>query len=103
MFISVDFPAPFSPSSACTSPRRSSKSTWSFATTPGKRFVMPMSSRRGASSAMRGVERAPPPAPPVCFEPLLDRVGDGDVAVDDLLLDVFELLLVRLGHVAVEL
>ena len=27
MFISVDFPAPFSPAMACTSPRRSSKST----------------------------------------------------------------------------
>src|SRR3954451_11540619 len=40
MFISVDLPAPFSPSSACTSPSRRSKSTSSFATIPGKRFVM---------------------------------------------------------------
>src|SRR3954454_4416665 len=49
MFISVDLPAPFSPSSACTSPRRRSKSTASFARTPGKRFVMPRSSRTGGS------------------------------------------------------
>src|SRR6266542_1104882 len=33
MFESVVFPAPFSPSSACTSPSAASKSTWSFATT----------------------------------------------------------------------
>src|SRR5438552_18776989 len=41
MFDSVLFPAPFSPSSACTSPAAASKSTESFASTPGKRFVMP--------------------------------------------------------------
>ena len=35
MFESVDLPAPFSPSSACTSPSAASKSTPSFATTPG--------------------------------------------------------------------
>ena len=40
MFISVDLPAPFSPSSAWTSPRRSSKSTWSLATMPGNGFVI---------------------------------------------------------------
>ena len=40
MFISVDLPAPFSPSSAWTSLRRRSKLTSSFATIPGKRFVM---------------------------------------------------------------
>src|SRR4051794_5363458 len=51
MFISVDLPAPFSPSSACTSPRRRSKSTWSFARTPGKRLVIPRSSRTGVSEA----------------------------------------------------
>ena len=44
IFISVDLPAPFSPSSACTSPARRSKSTWSSATMPGKRFVIPRSS-----------------------------------------------------------
>src|SRR4029079_10465519 len=40
MFISVDLPAPFSPSSACTSTSRRSKSTSSLATVPGKRLVM---------------------------------------------------------------
>src|ERR671937_63390 len=45
MFISVDLPAPFSPRSACTSPRRRSKSTLSSATTPGKRLVIPRISR----------------------------------------------------------
>src|SRR5688500_9176311 len=85
MFISVDLPAPFSPRSACTSPARRSKSTPSLATTPGKRFVMPLSSRRGASlivgSWRGGLER-----PPLLFEPnLLDRLGDRDLPVDDLL------------------
>src|ERR671934_2756562 len=41
MFESVLLPAPFSPSRACTSPAAASKSTRSFATTPGKRFVIP--------------------------------------------------------------
>ena len=41
MLESVVFPAPFSPSSACTSPTAASKSTPSFATTPGNRFVIP--------------------------------------------------------------
>src|SRR5919205_4228266 len=43
MFESVLLPAPFSPSSACTSPSAASKSTPSLATTPGNRFVMPRS------------------------------------------------------------
>src|SRR5437016_1186907 len=41
MFESVLLPAPFSPSRACTSPVAASKSTRSFASTPGKRFVIP--------------------------------------------------------------
>src|SRR5579859_1960729 len=41
MFESVLLPAPFSPSSACTSPAAASKSTPSFAITPGNRFVIP--------------------------------------------------------------
>ena len=41
MFESVLLPAPFSPSSACTSPAAASKSTRSFATTPGNDFEMP--------------------------------------------------------------
>src|SRR5215218_8929866 len=52
MFESVLLPAPFSPSRACTSPAAASKSTHSFATTPGKRFVIPrMSTAGGAPSA----------------------------------------------------
>src|SRR5919197_4908539 len=50
MFISVDLPAPFSPRRACTSPRRRSKSTPSFATTPGNLFVIDRSSRTGTSA-----------------------------------------------------
>ena len=45
--MSVDLPAPFSPSSACTSPRRTSKSTLSLATTPGNVLVMPRICSRG--------------------------------------------------------
>src|SRR5437867_7427036 len=52
MFESVDLPAPFSPSSACTSPSAASKSTPSFATTPGNRFVIP---RSLTAAGMRGV------------------------------------------------
>src|SRR4051794_34545449 len=43
-FISVDLPAPFSPSSACTSPARTSRSMRSFAVKSPKRFAMPRSS-----------------------------------------------------------
>src|SRR5918995_2605701 len=43
--MSVDLPAPFSPSRACTSPRRRSKSTLSFAVIAPKRLVTPLSSR----------------------------------------------------------
>ena len=49
MFESVLLPAPFSPSSACTSPTFASKSTPSFATTPGKRFVMPYIATAGGA------------------------------------------------------
>src|SRR2546421_108023 len=47
MFESVLLPAPFSPSSACTSPAAASKSTRSFASTPGKRFVIPRMATAG--------------------------------------------------------
>ena len=47
MFESVLLPAPFSPSSACTSPAAATKSTASFASTPGKRFVIPRISTAG--------------------------------------------------------
>src|SRR4051812_44486199 len=57
MFESVVFPAPFSPSSACTSPAAASKSTSSFATTPGKRFVIPSSRTAGAVLAFSCMSR----------------------------------------------
>ena len=47
--ISVDFPAPFSPSRAWISPARSVKSTPSSAATPPNRFVIPRSASRGRS------------------------------------------------------
>src|SRR5262249_56102786 len=51
MFESVVFPAPFSPSSACTSPTPASNVTPSFATTPGKRFVIPFIRTAGGGEA----------------------------------------------------
>src|SRR5438874_604451 len=58
MFDSVVLPAQFSPRRACTSPSAASKSTWSFATTPGNRFVIP----RSATAVEEGGEaRASPP------------------------------------------
>src|SRR4029079_8546079 len=55
MFESVLFPAPFSPSSACTSPAAASKSTPSFASTPGNRFVTPCMTTAGPFGAAVGV------------------------------------------------
>src|SRR5881394_1069553 len=49
-FISVDLPAPFSPTTAWTSPQRISKLTWSSAVTPPKRLETRSSSMRGASA-----------------------------------------------------
>ena len=48
--ISVDLPAPFSPSRQCTSPARIARLMSSFATTPGNALVMPISSTAGASA-----------------------------------------------------
>src|SRR5215216_4267937 len=45
--IKVDFPAPFSPTRACTSPGCSSRETSSRASTPGNRFVTRRTSRIG--------------------------------------------------------
>src|SRR5438477_9790814 len=47
MLDSVVLPAPFSPSSAWTSPAAASKSTCSLATTAGNRFVIPRSATAG--------------------------------------------------------
>src|SRR5947208_16426305 len=92
MFISVDFPAPFSPRRAWTSPRLRSKSTWSFASTPGNRFVMPRSSRTGAASiggdSMRRETTSGAEAPrvdPVSAVVLRDARRDLDLPGDDLL------------------
>src|SRR5512132_1483323 len=89
--IKVDLPAPFSPISAWTSPARSSRSTSSFASTPGKRLVMRSRTTRG------GVALPPAPSPPVTLLPrpalrTLGRVGNDDGSVDDLLLELVELL-----------
>src|SRR5690348_4574726 len=93
MFISVDFPAPFSPRSACTSPLRRSKPTWSFARTPGKRFVMPRSSRtgEGVSTTIGAIVRRAPETGPAwgpssrrAKRVLLDGRRRLDLAGDDL-------------------
>src|ERR671918_1347963 len=50
IFESVDFPAPFSPTKACTRPARHSKSTPSRALAPGKDLTIPSALTRGTSS-----------------------------------------------------
>src|SRR5207249_1733326 len=60
-FTIVDLPAPLSPTSATTSARRTSKSTWSSACTAPNRLETPRSSRSGAPATT--VIRAPPPSP----------------------------------------
>ena len=52
MFMRVDLPAPFSPGRAWTSHVRRSKSTWSLATTPGKRLTIPRISTARVVSVM---------------------------------------------------
>src|SRR3972149_1897435 len=53
MRISVDFPAPFSPTSAWTSPARTSNRTSCRACTPGKALRIPRISSCGAATALR--------------------------------------------------
>src|SRR3954447_22171564 len=53
--ISVDLPAPFSPTSACTSPGSSANETSSSATTPEKRLVTSRTSRIGSSATLTSV------------------------------------------------
>src|SRR6056297_4316975 len=63
MWTSVVLPAPFSPSSACTSPRLTVRSTASFATTPGKRLVTARISRTGGGALGRTTGREEPSEP----------------------------------------
>src|SRR5918995_546962 len=84
MFMSVDLPAPFSPSRAWTSPLATERSTPSQATTPGNRLVMSRSSTFIRAWRSRGRR---------CL----------DLAVDDLLAQLLDLVLQLLGHLAVEL
>src|SRR5215216_640534 len=85
--MSVDFPAPFSPSSAWISPRFSSKSIALFATSEPKRLVIPRSSSAGASPDIGSVVTA--------GLRLLDLGRDvGDLARLDLLHHLVDLLLV---------
>src|SRR5215216_4512258 len=57
--MSVDFPAPFSPMTECTSPARSTKSTPSSASTPGKWMVMPRMETSGGASMSTGMRHSP--------------------------------------------
>src|SRR5947207_4200412 len=107
MFISVDLPAPFSPRSACTSLRRRSKSTWSLATIPGKRLVMPRSSRTGASSAIRAILCRSGGGDRVGRLRLRDELDRGRDVLDlpgrDLLLDCLDLVDERLRDLGADL
>src|SRR2546422_4019944 len=57
--ISVDLPAPFGPSSACSSPRTSVRLTASLATRPPKRRVSARASRIASGMAVRAEQAAP--------------------------------------------
>src|SRR5512138_3127404 len=110
MFISVDFPAPFSPSSAWTSPGSSSKSTASFASTPGNCLVIPRISRTGPAALIardstvlsRACEEMScgraVPARPHGASARLELRRRLDLAGDDLLLDDVHLRDERLRH-----
>src|SRR4051794_24030110 len=85
--MSVDLPAPFSPSSAWISPRLSSNSIALLATSEPKRLVIPRSSRAGAAPDIGSVATGAPA--------LLDLGRDvGDLARLDLLHDLVHLVLV---------
>src|ERR1700704_2406204 len=76
MLESVVLPAPFSPRRACTSPSAASKSTWSFATTAGNRFVIPRSATAGGTVGGLGGEAWTPP-------PTESALGAADHAFDE--------------------
>jgi hypothetical protein len=60
ILISVDFPAPFSPTIACTSPACSSNETWRRALTPSNDFVMDDAER--SAGGKRQDDKAATPA-----------------------------------------
>src|SRR5262245_30528716 len=108
MFISVDLPAPFSPSSASTSPRWRSRSTWSFARTPGNRFVIPRSSRTASAMARDSMpvkgERGHLARPPrIGSRGRLQRRRRRELPGDDLRLQRLDLRDVRLRHLRADL
>src|SRR5712692_8943399 len=82
MFESVLFPAPFSPKSACTSPAAASKSTESFASTPGKRFVIPRMQTAGEAPGSPAPLAAGTDAGACCPNALAGRRNVGDGAYD---------------------
>src|SRR5690242_12880238 len=92
--MSVDLPAPFSPSSACTSPRRSVRSMWSLAVTPPKRLTMPRSSSASSAASVSWRVVMPP------FLVALGLVRWRDLAGGDLLLDLLDLGRVLLADLA---
>src|SRR5206468_12078312 len=57
--VRVDLPAQFSPLSSCTSLGRSYREASSFATTPGKRFVMPSSTTKGGAPSRSALPKSP--------------------------------------------
>src|SRR5215218_3432032 len=81
--IRVDFPAPFSPTTARTSPSRSSKETSSRATTPGNRLV----TRRASSTGERCSIVLVPPLVGLVQALLSVLLGIHVVLDDDLLWD----------------
>src|SRR6266487_4831158 len=88
--IKVDLPAPLSPTSAMTSPSRTSKSTSASACTDPNDFEMPRSWRIGVSLTGVGFPttkpvgtpaRAPPPVSPVWLLAELRELADAHVAL----------------------
>jgi hypothetical protein len=80
--MSVDLPAPFSPSNACTSPARAANVTSESATTPGKRFQISESristgavSSTSLLSQPRGARGRPAPAPDAVAPPFYPRAA----------------------------
>src|SRR5690349_1712460 len=110
MFISVDLPAPFSPSRQWISPGSMVRSMWSLAVNDPNFLVRPLISSfiavppRSHHRAEPGRRNAPAPALPTQCRAL--SVGsarrDGDRTVDDALLELVDLVLQVLRDLAVE-